>query len=237
MTPVTHNPIEDLTPEVGTLLSLSEYKTLRKITSTDKGRDEQLEAALGIADDVIEQYTQRDFTSEPTTVTKRYRYEGTGVLDIHDCTNISKVKLYNRELTPDLDVIAGPSRGPIFEWLEFAWHGLLPAYSSGVMGFTSNRDTLHEFGIGGNLFYFVDVTAEFGWPRNKIPRSVKQAAAWFVDDYAVERPEAPGGSGRVSGESIADLSYSYAIEQASNVAPEVAPRIRALLDRFIRVEI
>lgn len=236
MSPITHTPEEELTEATTTLMSLAEYKTLRKITSTDAARDAQITLSLEIADDVISQYTKRDFVNEPTTTTRRYLYEGSGVLDIDDCTNITAVVLLNRGLAIDQDVHAGPDHGPVSYWLDFAWHGLLPAYSDGVMGFTSNRDKMGEYGFGARRMIFVEVTATFGWPRSEIPASLKQAEAWLVDDFAVSKPDAAGGEGRVSSEAIADLAYSYQVEQAQAQA-EIAPRIRALLDPFTRPEL
>jgi len=230
MTPITH--VGEELPEETPFLTLEEYKTLRKITSTDTARDEQLELAIEIAEDVVEQYTGRDFRTEPTTMTKKYIYDGAGVLDIDDCASITNVTLDGRALTPDLDVLAGPNRGPTFYWLEFAGLGPMTSISSGEMGFTSNLDTLRPMG----RFLFVEVTASFGWPRNKIPGSIKQAAIWLVDDFAVTRPSSSGTASQVSSESIADLAYSYQLESAQVVA-DISPRVRSLLDQYTKVEI
>lgn len=225
------------TGTTGQVLTLNEYKRLRKITGADEQSDEQLELALEIAGDIIVEYTRRQFTLEPTVETRKYRYEGQGVLDIEDCRNVTSVVLYNRTLTADFDYHTGPEHGDTTFWIDFAWHGLWPSYSAGQMGFTSNLDRLFAWGPEGAPFIFVEVTAEFGWPRERIPASIKQAAAWLVDEIAVKRPQPQsGGVGPVSAESIADLSYSYQIEAAA-VTAEIPPRIRAMLDPYSRPEL
>jgi hypothetical protein len=230
MTPIVHTG-EELAEETA-FLSLEEYKTLRKITTTDSVRDAQLELAIEIAEDVVEDYTKRDFRTEPTPMTKKYRYDGAGVIDIDDCSEITEIVLGHRPLAPDLDVIAGPSRGPIFYWLEFAGLGPMSSLSAREMGFTSNLDTLHP----RRILLFVEVTANFGWPRNKIPGSIKQAAIWLVDDFATTKPSASGAATQISAESIANLSYAYQVE-AAQISADISPRIRALLDNFAKVEI
>jgi hypothetical protein len=223
----------ELTPRTGTLLSLDEYKTLRQITDTNEVRDAQLELALDIADNAIEEETGRDFLSAPTTLTRKYRYNGSGVLDIDDASSITAVSLDGWDLDTDLDVIAGPKRGPMFWWLEFAFDGPLPNESRGVMGFTRNLDTR-----GANRYFtFVEVTGTFGWADADIPKSVKQAAAWLVDEYATEAGEGAGNEGRVTAEHIADLGYSYDIEPESASEGEMSARVRSMLAPFTKTEI
>ena len=231
MTPIVHTG-EELAEETA-FLTLTEYKTLRKITTVDATRDAQLELAIKIAENVVEEYTGRDFRTEPTTLTKKYLYDGCGTVDIDDCATITSVKLDGHTLTPDLEVVAGPQRGPTFYWLDLAFRGPQSAYSAGQMAFTSNGDRIFP---GRNRFSYVEVTAIFGWPRAKIPGSIKQAAIWLVDDFAVTKPSSSGAATQITSESIADLSFAYQVEAASVVA-DISPRIRALLDQFTRVEL
>lgn len=234
--PITHEPTEAETPRAGTLLSMADYKALRQIDDVDAKRDAQLQIALEMADNAIEEETGRDFRSEPTTLTKKYRYDGSGVLDIDDCSQIININVEGWQMDPDLDVIAGPTRGPMFWWLEFAFDGPSPnAESAGVMGFMSNRDRRHR----NNYFIFVEVTAIYGWADADIPMSVKQASAMLVDAYATTAAEGAGNEGRITSENIADLGYGYSIEPAEPGATGAAlPRsVRALLEPFRKVEI
>lgn len=242
MTPVIHEPAEEPTPRSGTLLSVADYKKLRQIDAAPNAAlDAQLELALEMADSAIEEETGRDFLSEPTTLTKKYRYNGSGVLDIDDASQITAITIEGWTLDPELDVIAGPSRGPMFWWLEFAFNGPLPnPESAGVMGFTSNRDR-GFMGRANAYFTFIEITGTFGWADADIPASVKQAAAMLVDSYAREASDAAGNESRVTSESIADLGYGYNIEPPeesdSGGAAALPSGVRALLEPFRKVEI
>lgn len=242
MTSITHDPAEQLTPRSGTLLSLSDYKALRQIPSgADSTLDPQLNLALSMADNVIEEYTGRDFTSAPATLTKKYRYDGSGILDIDDCSTIQNVAVQGYTVNPALDVIAGPIRGPMFYWIEFAFDGPSPNTGSrGQMGFTRNLDNYGSVGRSNAYFIFVEVTATFGWAEADLPGSVKQAAAWLVDDFATEAAHGAGQEGRVTSEQIADLGYSYSIEPpqpGTSGATAISSRVRALLDPLSKPEI
>lgn len=246
MSPIEHDPAVAAgamqpaslgLPGTAGVLTLADYKKLRKITSVDAARDEQFTIALEIANDIIVDYTNRQFNAEPTVRTRKYRYDTSGILDIDDCNAITSVVLSNRSLVLGKDYWVGPENGPTSYWLEFSWRGQWPAYSQGQMGFTRNEDKLGAIGSEADPFIFVEVTATFGWPRESIPGTIKQAAAWLVDEIAVKRPEpGAGAGGQVSAESIADLSYSYQIE-AQAVTAELPPRIRALLDMNTRPQL
>jgi hypothetical protein len=136
------------------ILDLAEYKTLRGIDTTD--RDPQISAALPIVEDAISRYAERDFTADPVTETRRYRYEGP-IVNIDDAIDVEEVEIDGVLLSPDDNYTVEPyDRSQAYYFLD------LSAYSgrraSPLMGFTRNEDVL-----GTRQNRFVDVTAEWGW--------------------------------------------------------------------------
>lgn len=225
-----------------TILTLEEYKTLRRITSTEY--DNQIKLGLSYIDDIIVRYTNRDFVTVPRNETRTYLYEASGIQDIDDCTNITKVEL-NALTSLDLEeqYVPGPLNGPVFEYIDLGPH--LPFWflsGSPEMGFMSNRDVLYYESLnwGTSLpralqrrFNFLKVTATFGWPTGTIPASVKMAACLLMDEVRAQEAESTG----LAAESIANLHYTY-LQGSPLAAPAVlSPRIRALLDAYRRPEL
>jgi hypothetical protein len=223
------------------ILSETEYQLLRKDTTATK---EQLELILPWVDDIICRYCNRNFTDAPVTETRKYLYEGSGIQDIDDCSNITSVVL-NDETSLEIDqqYQPMPMRGPIFEYLDLGPH--LPFWflsGSPEMGFISNRDVLfyESLNWGSSLpralqrrFNFLEVTATFGWPPNLLPPSLKQAAVWLVDEALTTDAESKG----LTGESIGGVSYQY-LNDAATIGPAVlSPRVRTILDVYRRPEL
>lgn len=225
-----------------TILTPSEYEILRG--SEKSVTLQQLELVLPWIDDIINKYCNRDFTSDPVTETRQYLYEGSGIQDIDDCTNITSVVLNSETvLEADGQYQPMPMRGPVFEYLDLGPH--LPFWflaGSPEMGFTSNRDVLfyESLNWGSALpralqrrFNFLEVTASFGWPPGSLPLSLKQAAAWLTDEMLTTDAESKG----LTGESIGGVSYQYLNDSPTTGPAVLAPRVRTLLDVFRRPEL
>lgn len=206
------------------ILTVEEYKTARKIRGSD--RDDQIRLGIEGAQDAVLRYTDRDFTTTPASATRRYTYDGSGIVEIDDCAVVTSVKLGSRTLTADRDYITGPVNGDVIYWLDFGWGGGVQP-GSPAMGFTSNQDVL---GIR-QRFNFVEVTASFGWPAASIPPSVRQAAIWLVDEFVSDEQGTEG----LQAQSISDFSQVYTGEDPRNEPAILPPRVRQLLDPFRRV--
>lgn len=206
------------------ILTLKEYKKRRELTEASTERDEAVEAALASAEDAVLKYTGRDFTTAQAVASKTYVYDGSGILETDDFTELTSVSVEGRGLT-DLNFAAGPREGETFYWLDFT---AVPRQSP-AMGFTRNLDTIfeNECGRGGPRYVNVTVTAKFGWPGGA-PASVQQAVTWLVDEFA--KPE--GTQGDIQAEAIANLSYVYQRISEENTLPA---RVITLLDPYRRI--
>jgi hypothetical protein len=202
------------------ILDLAEYKTLRGIDTTD--RDPQISAALPIVEDAISRYAERDFTADPVTETRRYRYEGP-IVNIDDAIDVEEVEIDGVLLSPDDNYTVEPyDRSQAYYFLD------LSAYSgrraSPLMGFTRNEDVL-----GTRQNRFVDVTAEWGW--GTVPEALKLAVALMVDEFASPRTEHTG----ISAEAVADTSVVYEAPEPGTNPPVLPPAVAQLVDPFRKI--
>jgi hypothetical protein len=205
---------------MASILTKDEYKTLRGITTAD--RDDQITAALGPVEDAISRYAERDFTVEPVTETRRYRYEGP-IVNIDDAIEVQSVEIDDVLLDPDVSYTVEPyDRSQAYYFLD------LSAYSgrrsSPLMGFTRNEDVL-----GTRQNRFVDVTAKWGWET--VPEALKLAVALMVDEFASPRAEHSG----ISAEAVADTSVVYEAPEPGTAPPVLPPAVAQLVDPFRKI--
>lgn len=204
------------------ILSLSDYKKLRDVDGTN--RDDALNIAIPAAEDLVCRYTDRDFTSAPVTEARDYPYNGSGLIQVDDFTNLTAITINARALDSEGYRVAPAGAGP-YCTIELA--GGLP---SPLMGFERNLDTLSG---RRERFVTASVTATWGWPTGQVPPSVQIAVAILTDELA---PAAEDGdeSGYAS-KSIADYSVAFDNPQSTNEAPTLPPLVATLLDNFRRI--
>lgn len=186
------------------LITLEEYKTLVGMDPTDNRSDARILALLPAASRSVRSFTDRKFELADSPSPRTFQYDGSGFLDIDDCTNVTLVQTdagYAGQ-TYDLDAsewTAMPDRETPDD--DPHYYIILHSTRSGAspeMGFKRNLDTL-EVTPKQPL---ITVTATWGW--SFIPEDVKLATAWIVED-TIRSPE----SGLAS-EAIEGFSRSWA---------------------------
>lgn len=203
----------------GSILTLAEYKMRRQLPEASPERDEAIEAALQSAEDAVLQYTGRDFTQPAGAETRNYVYDGSGILEVDDFTELTDITVDGESLPNGWT--AGPREGATFYWIDLGGRRA----ESPLMGFTRNLDTLLP--SPGRYRVNAAITAQFGWP-GEAPASIKQAITWLVDEFYKKE----GTQGDVQAEAIANLSYVY---QRISEENELPPRVTTLLDQFRRL--
>lgn len=204
------------------ILSLTEYKTLRGITDTD--RDNSLTMALAGAEDAVLRYTGRDFTTAETVQTKTYTYNGSGILAVDDVVTVSALTVNDATVTDDYYFLGPAADGPPYSLIEIDACG----FGSPLMGFTRNLDTLMPWRRRRGR---AAVTGTFGWP-GAAPGSVKMAVAYLVDEFA---PEHAGDSTGLQAEGIDSYNVVYQAAEADQTGEDrLPPRVEQLLSNFIR---
>lgn len=219
------------------LLTLTEYKTYVGISLTDTSDDAQLTKMLAAASLAIRNWTGRDFETGGPTEERLFEYEGSGYLDIDDCTDVDSVAL-SFTLGPDqvLDSTyqwrAKPFGGPVFHYIELA--GVYPWGVNVAMGFRENLDVLAREGRLTAQLPVAKVTATWGWPT--IPEDVKLAAIWTMEDWGAgpAGPTTPG----VTAEAIEGFSRSFGGGRTADAARAllaVPNRARDLLAQYQKI--
>jgi hypothetical protein len=143
------------------LIQLGELETALGVApgDVDSVRQAQLTQAIAGASAAIIKYTDRDFAAATVTEQRSFEYDGSGFVDIDDCSNITDVT-YS---ISGFDTII-----PAFEWRGEPYNGSslhlsrctkLGATFSPEMGFTQNIDVLYREGRFTGLGPTVKVTA------------------------------------------------------------------------------
>lgn len=201
------------------ILPVSEYKTLRGITGTE--RDAALAIALPAAEDAIERHCDRDFRSAPTSATREYGLQG-AYLPTDDFVSVSAVSIDGRSISSSAYRAAPPGPWGVYFGLELSGRGPSP-----LMGFESNLDTLSNRALST-----VSVTASWGWPED-LPESLKLAVAAFVDELVPAAGE--GNDSGLAAQSIESYSVVYDTPQSTDEAARMPPMVTTLLQPFVRV--
>lgn len=181
------------------LLTVNEYKTAVSIPLSETGQDAKIAQAVTWASTATRNYTGRDFATaeDLAATTRRYRYDGSGFLQVDDLVtgSVEGIAVDGLDLPADTYLVEPSDPNfPVQFWIE-----LPPGYGiSPEMGFMRNLDRLSEF--RRQRFSFVDVTARFGWAE--VPGDVKQAMVWITASF-LDNPRP------VVSKSVADVSYTY----------------------------
>lgn len=212
------------------LLTLAEYKGLLAIDPTDTRNDAQITALLDAASRAVQGYTERDFSPNTGIATARnYLYDGSGFLDIDDCTAITSVTINipnaASTLLDPLQWTSMPDNEPIFYYLLL--HSVPGVYTySPAMGFNNNLDTFSPQSFKSPT---LSVIATWGWPA--VPSDVKLATALTIREFT-------GSGGRAEGltsEAIEGYSRSWGARTGSNAPSLAIPnRARDLLINYQR---
>lgn len=180
------------------LISVEQYKLFNNIDLDDTTNDAAIEQMISMVSAAILRLTDRDFGSTSVLTTRTYDYNGGGVVNIDDCSEIISVALDGNGLV-DADFAAQPRNEPVYFYLDLFTQ---PGYSnlSPEMNFTRNMGVYGSSPVRTRST--VEVEALFGWPE--VPADVALAALHMVD-ASLELPK-----DEVSSESIAEYSYSNA---------------------------
>ncbi len=208
------------------LITLNEYKTLVGVDPTNTVDDARITALIPAASATVRKYTDRKFevASGPPGTERFFQYDGSGFLDIDDCTNITQV-------ATDVGVPGDSYALAVEQWTPQPADPSEPYYYillhtgpfrsfSPEMGFERNLD---KYEPGGRPVV-IGVTAQWGWAS--IPKDVKLATAWMVQD-TVDKP----GGDNLSAEAIEGFSRAWA---GSFQALALPNRARDLLANYQR---
>lgn len=215
------------------LITLNEYKVLNGIAPSNVRDDDRINALITSVSRSVRTYTDRRFEVAGNTATERvFQWDGSEILDIDDCVDITHVE-WNGGWIGALDY---PITGDQYTAMPFRettsddpyYYVLLhtgPGNYSPQMGFARNLDTIP---YPNTKPATVSITAIWGWPE--IPEDVKLATAWAVSD-GVNKSD----SGDLQAESIAQYSRNWA---AGALAPSynmgIPGRSRDLLAPYVR---
>lgn len=207
------------------LIQLGELQTALGVApgDIDPTRDARYSQAIAGASAAIIKYTDRDFATATVTEQRSYEYDGSGFLDIDDCTAITDVTYSIAgfdSVIPADSWRAEPQRGEVYTYLILPQWG--PRFSP-EMGFNQNVDVLYREGRFVGLGALVKVTAAFGWTN--VPEDVKRAAIWTAVAMA-DNPEP------YISESIAD--YSHTSESRGLTDDAIPGRAKDLLAPYVR---
>lgn len=215
------------------LIDLATYKSLTGVDPTYTTDDVQIAAILEGASQAVEAFTGRTFVVSTGVSTPRtYQYDGSGFLDIDDCTAVTGIEI-NIPNAPNYvmqtaEWTAMPDNGVVFYYVIL--HGGPNVFGiSPQMGFTYNLDRYDGFpSVKPST---VSVTATWGWPA--IPDAVKLAVALTVSEF-VSASSSGRGEG-LTAEAIADWSRSWGTRTGGSVALAIPNRARDLLAPFTRL--
>lgn len=222
---------------MASILTLTEYKTLSNIASTNTKKDAEYKAMLPAVTQAILSYSGRDFSTDPVTEERSYEYDMSGYMDIDDATDITAVKItvpWGADITLDSawDWYPQPARR---DDNSVYWYLAIPGWSAGPaspeMGFKQNFDVLAREGRWGSRPTTVKVTGTWGWPS--VPDDVKIAAKWTLDDWVARRPETAAPA-----EAIESYSRNFGtVRIGESLSLAIPYRARDLLAAYTKVQV
>ena len=212
------------------LLTLSEYKALIGVATSNTRNDAQISALLPAASRAVRLFTDRKFDAGGSVAARSFEYDGSGYLETDDFTNLISITTDGGVpgSTPTTLDSSQYDAQPYRETSDddpyyYIVIRNLPPVGSPQMGFRQNLDTYEWPGQPQVL----TVVATWGWPA--IPADVQLACAWTIED-AIAKPV----NDDLRAESIAGYSRSWgATPAASSLA--LPQRARDLLTNYIRV--
>ena len=212
------------------LIDLATYKSLLGIQAGLTQDDAQITALLEPASKAVETYTGRSFAVSTGIATERsFQYDGSGFLDVDDCTAVTAVSVNVPNVAPYvLDSVAWtamPDNGPVTYYLLI--HGGPYIYGiSPEMGFERNLD---NYPLQTYKPATVAVTATWGWAA--VPEDVKLATALTIQNFVADSGKAEG----LTAEAIADWSRSWGSRTGGFQGLAVPNRARDLLAAYQRI--
>ncbi len=215
------------------LITLNEYKALMGVQSGDTRDDTQIKALLPVASQAVETFTGRSFEiSTNVPAARTFLYDGSGYLDVDDCTLVTSISVTIPNTTPYVmttdEYTPMPDRGPVVYYVVF--HGGISPYAiSPEMGFERNLDRYPPFTMRNPT---VSVSATWGWLE--VPQDVKLATALTLRQFV---GSAGGGSAEgLTAEAIEGWSRSWGGRVGGGVTALAIPnRARDLLVAYQRV--
>jgi hypothetical protein len=219
------------------LVTLAEYKLA--IGETDASRDTFHQQSLNHASSAILNESDRAFGAANVTESRTYFYDGKGILNIDECSDINSVTLQQAAAALPSTHFRPRKEGPpsvtVFSYLELPRLDHLSRRSMGVMGFTSNLDRLW---LTGGSFPQIEVTVNADWGWTTIPDDIQRAVIWTAADF---ESVAPASGGSLAGKSVAEVSESYFQAQAAaaglNTTDMLPERARAIVENYRRVRV
>lgn len=211
------------------LIDLTTYKNLMGVQSGNTRDDAQITALLEPASQAIQTYTGRNFALATTSSSRSYLYDGSGFMDIDDCTAVTTVQVTYPNTTPYTltsdEYQAMPDGNPVYYYLIL--YGGIAAYGiSPEMGFTYNLD---QYPFTQYKPPTVSVTATWGW--SAVPYDVQLATALTIQNFVATKNAAEG----LSAEAIEGYSRSWGSRQGLMTAMAVPNKARDLLAAYQRI--
>ena len=209
------------------LTTLQKYKAAIQDTSSDNDllHVESLEAAS----DVVRDYCDRDFGAAIVNETRSYMYDGSGVLEIDDATDVDSVTIAPSSTPLPAGSWRADVEGPAGVPYSFIWMPVYNTRVSGEMGFMYNLDVyLASLPPNQPVDLTVNVTADYGYPD--VPNAVQRAAIWIASSF---EQDPLVGAGGIASKSVAEVATAYV--QSQEVTDEPIPkRARFMLDPYRR---
>lgn len=216
------------------LLTVPEYKAYAGLDPSDTSDDAEISALIRSASRVIANYTERDFGAPLITESRTYSYDGSGYLDIDDCSSVASVALVvtgfdDIPLQSDEWLAMPPRRddAPVYYYI------LMPGFYGGLsaeMGFTRNLDVMAREGRWRSLPTNVNVTAQWGWPA--IPEDIKLATFWTMQEW-----RARSTSEGLASESIEGFARSWSRGEQGQEVFAVPSRARDVLAFYTKIQV
>ena len=205
----------------GDLIKLETLKDALSIPYSDKTRDVRLEQAIKNASSAIRSYTDRDFGTLTETATRTFAYDGSGILEIDDCTtgSITAITIAGAALSASEYIAQPDRRSPVQYWLMLNQANTF----NREMNFSRNLNDYGAYTMTmGNIQ--VTVTATRGWPA--VPDDVQQSAVYTAAAMA-ESPKP----------YIAQNFENYSVQMATPMNDAIPARAKALLDPYQRLRL
>jgi hypothetical protein len=219
---------------MATIIDLATYKSLMGIQSADTRKDAQITALLPAASRAVRTFTGRNLEIAAGASQREYQYDGSGVLDIDDCSTITALETdagvlgATYPITVDQWTAMPQDDSDVFYYVVLLGGPYLGA--SPEMGFKRNLDQ-YPWSYRKPL---VRVTATWGW--SAIPDDVKLATALTIGEFLGSQAS-QGGSEGLTAEGIEGWSRAWGVRGGGATALAIPNRARDLLVGYQRLNV